>query len=147
MINDLKDFDRLVQIMETISYEGQAKVFWYALEVQEKEKLEKQTLLKGKQIIEWDIESQLNESMRNIANFGKMCKELDGLHLAALRLKMNELAGKSLTHETITTYELVRKQTEILMQEYFNTRLPGVSYDEALDLMKKLSNNSTKVTR
>ena len=139
MICDLQNFNFLTEILEGLSREGQAEILAYALKVQEKEKVKKQALLNGTSITGYNFDHQADKNMQRLMNFSSMCTDkLNALQMAAVYLKCKEMTGQSVSHETEVAYELVKRQIEIPMQEYFDKNIPGVKYEDALALMKKM---------
>ena len=139
MISDLQNFNLLTEIMEGLSREGQAEILAYALKVQEKEKIEKRVQFKGESITGRNLNNQADKNIQRLLNLTSICTDkLNPLQMAAVYLKCKEMTGQSISHEIDATYELVKRQIEIPMQEYFDKNIPGVKYEDALALMKKM---------
>lgn len=138
MIHSLGSLNWLVEIMEDISREGQAEIIAHAMKVREREKLEKETLLKGKTIFDTEIDRTVKQNMERMVDMANRFEsDLTPEAMFVVYLKARELTEQSTTHETITEYELVRKQREVPIRKMYEEQFPDFNYEKAIELKKK----------
>ena len=140
MIRDLTNLNWLLEIMDELSPEGQIRLITKALEIKEEEELIQKEKYRNDNISEWKVKELKGQASCNLnQKFSKVRKvlELDDMNSAIVWLATCKALYGSIEKVIEVEYELVKKQREIPMKEYFAIHLPHVDYEATLKTYQK----------